>query len=164
MAIALPDRVTFPWTNASVPVDVSSSDLTGEEHIALSGMSSWTEGLRISIERACFADYLDMVWAIDAKPPTVPVIKRPSEVWSHIQIRSVTPQGTELVLVYAEPRWDENLHHEWCIRGKDRLLYVGQFLGYSADAYGRIEHGNRARNYDETIARLEHLPQGWDSE
>jgi hypothetical protein len=163
MATELDNHVVFPWIHVSVPVDVTFSELTGEEHIALRSMRDWTAGLRTSIERACFADYLEHVEAIDGQPPTVPVIKRPSEVWEHIQVRSVRPQGADLVVVYAEPSWDDNLHHEWCIQGNDRLLYVGQFLGYSADSYGEIESGNSARNYDQTIARLGHLPQAWNS-
>jgi hypothetical protein len=32
---------------------------------------------------------------------------------------------------------------EWCIRGTDELLYVGQFLGYPVDGYGKAR-GRRA--------------------
>ena len=159
----LPEVVPFPWINTSVPVDLSSTAESGEEHLALENIEKWTDGLRTSIERACFANYLEKVEAIGAEPPTVPVIKRPRDIWRHIEIESVRPQGRDLIVVYAVPEWDDNLHHEWCIKGTDRLLYVGQFLDYPADSYGDIESGNSALDYDETIARLEHLPQQWTS-
>jgi hypothetical protein len=41
------------------------------------------------------------------------------------------------------------------------LLYVGQFLDYSGDSYRSIRDGNSAVSYEETIARLGHIPQSW---
>jgi hypothetical protein len=164
VATGLKDAVQFPWINASIPVDLTYTHLTGEEHRALGNMAKWSQGLQNSIERACFANYLEKVEAIGAEPPTVPVIKRPGDVWKHIQIKSVRPQGADLVVVYVEPSWDDTLHLEWCIQGTDRLLYVGQVLCYPADGYEGIKSGNNARNCEETIVRLGHLPQRWTSD
>jgi hypothetical protein len=160
----LAENVVFPWLNVPVQVDSTFSDLTGEEHLALRNMGNWTDGLRTALERACFADYLEKIEAIGAQPPTVPVIKCPNEIWNHVRVESVRPEGADLIVVYAEPSWQIDLCHEWCIEGSDRLLYVGPFLGYSPSSYATIEAGmNSARNYDETIARLAHLPQDWNS-
>jgi hypothetical protein len=161
LVAAVQSEVRFPWINVSVPVVLTYTDLTGEEHQAIAGMANWSEGLRTLIERACFANYLEKAEAIGAQPPTVPVIKQPSDIWGHINVKSVRPQGRDLVVVYAEPDWDENLHHEWCVQGVDRLLYVGQVLCYPAGGYGDVESGNSALNFEETITRLGHLPQQW---
>jgi hypothetical protein len=39
------------------------------------------------------------------------------------------------LVVYVVPDWDADEHLEWCIEGADKLVYVGQFLGYSVDGY-----------------------------
>ncbi|MFC4309897.1 DUF6985 domain-containing protein [Steroidobacter flavus] len=157
----IPTDLVFPWVLTRVPVKWDPEDAIGGEEAALQNIPRWTDGLRIAIERACFADYLQKIDDIAAEPPTVPVIKSPSQVWSHIELQSVRPFGPDIVVVYAVPAWDENLHHEWCVEGTDTLLYVGQFLGYSGDGYRSLQHGNAAVSYEETIARLGHLPQSW---
>lgn len=159
----LPHKVTFPWLNVEVDVKPDSDDVTGEEHLAIANMMTWTDSLRIKLERACFADYLDKVYSIAAKPPTVPAIKAPEQTWRHVEIRTVRPQGAAVIMVYAVPEWDIEEHHEWCIQGIDELVYVGQFLGYSADGYFDLNESiNRARNYNKIIDELGHIPLQWD--
>ena len=154
----LPDTVVFPWLGVAVPVRVDES-ATGDEEVALKSMADWTPVLRTALERACFADYLGKIESIDAEPPTVPIIGKPSEIWKHIRIDSVRPEGCSHVIVYAVPSWQETLHHEWCIEGTATLHYVGQFLDYSADGYHGLK--SSAVGYDEVIDRLGHLPQSW---
>ncbi|MCO6046726.1 hypothetical protein NG895_22750 [Aeoliella sp. ICT_H6.2] len=152
----------FPWLNVEVKVVDDFTEPTGEEHLALANMERWSDSLRTRIERACFADYLDKVDAIAATPPTVPVIKRPEHIWRHVEVESVRAQGPELVVVYAVPEWDIEEQHEWCIHGTDDLIYVGQVLCYYPNGYYGIEDfTNSARDYDEIIEKLEHLPQEW---
>jgi hypothetical protein len=157
----IPTYVIFPWVLARVPVEQDPEESIGGEETAIENMSKWTEGLRTAIERACFADYLQKIEDIGAEPPTVPAIKAASQVWNHIELQSVRAFGPNIVVVYAVPAWDEDLHHEWCIEGTDTLLYVGQFLDYSGDSYRSIRDGNSAVSYEETIARLGHIPQSW---
>ncbi|GLQ98675.1 hypothetical protein [Dyella mobilis] len=161
---ALPETVTFPWLGVSVPVQVDSDFATGEERIALDNIGLWTPSLKISLERACFADYLTKVYEIGAEPPTVPVIKRPQDIWRHITINSVRLEGKAHVIVYAVPSWHEDLHHEWCIEGTDTLHYVVQFLACSAEGYDIIDSTNSARGYDAVIERFSHIPQSWPSQ
>lgn len=158
----MPTYVIFPWTLTRVPIARDPVESTGGEETAIQNISKWTDRLRIALERACFADYLQKIEDIGAEPPTVPAIKTASQVWNHIELQSVRAIGPNVVVVYAVPAWDENLHHEWCIEGTDTLLYVGQFLDYdSGDAYRSIRAGNSAVAYEETIARLGHIPQSW---
>jgi hypothetical protein len=98
------------------------------------------------------------------EPPTVPVIKQPSEIWQHVDIKSVRAQGPDLIVVYAVPEWDFDEQHEWCIRGTEELVYVGPFLDYSPAGYDDIDEDNpnRARNFDKIIEELRHLPLEWD--
>src|SRR5581483_4457757 len=124
MSMALPDKVKFPWIDAEVNVVDDFTEPTGEEHLALAGMMRWSDSLRTKIERACYADYLDKVDAIAASPPTVPVIKRPADIWAHVKVSSVRPQGPDMIVVYAVPEWDVEEQHELCIKGSDDLVYV----------------------------------------
>ena len=159
----IPTYVIFPWVLTRVPVKQAPEGSIDADETAIRNISRWTDRLRSAIERACFADYLQKIEDIGAEPPTVPVIKTASQVWNHIELQSVRTIGPSIVVVYAVPAWDENLHHEWCIEGIDTLLYVGQFLYYysSSDGYRSSDGGNSAVSYEETIARLGHLPQSW---
>ncbi|HEY4368647.1 MAG TPA: hypothetical protein VGN07_15535 [Steroidobacteraceae bacterium] len=107
--------------------------MTPNNSSAIQNISKWTDELRIAIERACFADYLQKIEDIGAEPPTVPIIKTASEVWSHIELQSVQAFGPNIVVVYAVPEWGENLHHEGCIEDTDKLPYVGQFIDYAGE-------------------------------
>lgn len=84
---------------------------------------------------ACFADYRDKVDSIG--PESLPRIRRPSEVWKHLEFRHVRIDSTvkDTVVIYVVPDWDAEEHMEWCIRGTDQLIYVGQFLGYPVNGY-----------------------------
>jgi len=159
--MTLPETIVFPWLGISVPVEAHPDDVTGEENIALANMNQWTHELKTKLELACYADYLRKIEAVDAEPPTVPVISTPSDIWKHVEVVSVRPEGRSHVIVYAVPAWSDTLHHEWCIEGVDRLVYVGQFLHYSAQAYLEITEDNSARGYEEVIARLGHVPRAW---
>jgi hypothetical protein len=159
---SLPSKVTFPWISIEVDVDGGLEEPTDEECEAIANMAAWTDSLRTKLERACFADYLAKIYAIDAKPPTVPVIKEPEHVWQHVDVRTVCPQGRDFIVVYAVPEWDLDEHHEWCVHGTDELVYVGQVISYSAEGYFDIDETiNRARNYDEIIQQFGHLPLQW---
>jgi hypothetical protein len=129
--------------------------------LAISGIERWSNNLREKIERACFAHYLEHVNAIGARPPIVPLINAPPGVWSHIDIKAIRPFGSDVVVVYAVPDWDVDEQLEWCIQGAESLIYVGQVLCYDADGYFNIESGNSARNFEQVIAALGHLPSDW---
>ena len=159
MPADIPDSIVFPWLNRSVSTQLPDEP-DGNEHLALNRMSSWPDELRDLLERACFANFLDMVYAIDASPPTVPAIKTVSGVWDHMDIRVVTPHGAEHILVYVVPEWDEDEHMEWCFRG-DKLLYVGQFLGYSPNGYDGFDESANPDHIDRTITEYGHLPDAW---
>lgn len=155
----LPSTVAFLWLGVRVPVRIDEDHATGEEANALAAMAHWTPGLRVAIEKSCFADYLERAWSIGAGPTTFPVIKAPADIWKHVQIDSVRPEGNSHVIVYAMPSWQETLHHEWCIEGIDTLHYVGQFLGYPADGYRAQE--SASVDPDAVIARLGHFTRSW---
>ncbi|MGV8040314.1 MAG: hypothetical protein AB2L07_09610 [Thermoanaerobaculaceae bacterium] len=161
MSAAVPDHVVFPWIRKRVPVDLTWSVKHGDENRAIAQMSCWSDSLRDAIEKACFAHYLEHVYAIDARPPVVPAITAPEQVWRHIDVKSVCPHGADVVVVYAIPEWDEDEQHEWCIRGTDELVYVGQVLCYDPAGYARVSAGNCARNYEDIIATLRHIPHTW---
>jgi hypothetical protein len=74
----IPTDVIFPWVLTRVPVKQDPEELIGGEETAIRNISRWTDRLRIAIERACFADYLQKIEDIGAEPPTVPVIKTAS--------------------------------------------------------------------------------------
>jgi hypothetical protein len=165
----MPEQIVFPWINRPVSVYEVDED-EAQDTRALATISTWTDGLRVKLERACWADYLDKVYMLEAEPPDVPVITEPGQVWEHIVLHSVRPQGADYVVVYAEPAWDDSLHHEWVIQAPDQLHYVGQYLKYSVTDDDR-ERGkgyfrcgadeNRALNYEELIAEHSHIPRQW---
>ena len=80
-------------------------------------MAHWGPDLKRKIEEACFADYRDKVASIG--PESLPRIRRPNEVWKHLEVRHVRidPIVKDTVVVYVVPDWDEEVHMEWCIRG-----------------------------------------------
>jgi hypothetical protein len=161
MGNQLPRTVLIPWIESAIQVECVLDEVTGEESQALAEISNWTDSLKVAIERACFANYLEKIEDIGVEPPTVPVIKFPAEVWNHIEIESVRAQGKDLVVVYVVPAWDIDLQQEWCVEGTSKLHYVGQFLDYSPEAYRDIDTFNSAKNCEEIIARLAHIPLAW---
>src|SRR5258707_479458 len=75
-------EVTIPFLKAKVPVVVDF-----ENHPAIAAIASWGPELKRKIEQACFKDYRDKVEAIG--PESLPKIRRPNEVWRHLEIRHV---------------------------------------------------------------------------
>lgn len=91
--------------------------------------------MRKQIEEACFANYQEKADSIGLE--TLPKIRQAAQVWRHMKILSIRidPTVMDRVVVYVVPAWDEDEHLEWCIEGGDKLVYVGQFLGYPVDGY-----------------------------
>lgn len=54
-----------------------------------------------------------------------------------MEIKSVRidPTVPDRLVVYVVPDWDESEHMEWCVEGAEKVVYIGQFLGYSVDGY-----------------------------
>ena len=123
-------EVTVPFIKGKVPVRVDF-----ERHPAIAAIAAWGPELKRKIADACFADYQDKVSLIG--PESLPRIRRSAEVWKHLEVREVRidPTVADTVVVYVVPDWDESEHMEWCIRGTDEVVYVGQFLGYPVDGY-----------------------------
>ena len=120
----------MPFVKRKVPVDVDFKN-----HPAIQSLAKWGPKLRKQIEEACFANYQEKLASIGAE--ALPKIRQPSHVWKHMKIQSVRIDTTvpDRIVVYVVPDWDEEEHLEWCIEGADRLVYVGQFLGYPVDGY-----------------------------
>lgn len=172
MSVELPKTVVFVWTDQLVDLVLGSDDDEDEDEdedlaefdvdAIVNGILNWPETLKIAIERACFADYLSLIEATDCVPRDLGagqnpiVINSPEQVWQYIDVKSVRVEASDYQVVYAIPAWSYDLQHEWCIRGNERLIYVGQVLGYSADAY-EDRSDNMAIDYDKTIARLQDL-------
>jgi len=93
--------------------------------------------LKRKIEDACFADYRDKLEAIG--PESLPRIRSPKDIWKHLEFCHVRidPTVKDTVVIYVIPSWDEDEQMEWCIRGTDKLVYVGQFLSYPVNGYGK---------------------------
>lgn len=132
-------QVMIPFMKAKVPVVV---DL--DRHRAIALISRWGAGLKKKIEEACFASYQDKIESIGMSPG-LPTIRRPNEVWKHLEVRHVRIDALvpDTVVVYVVPDWDLSEHIEWCIKGQNQLVYVGQFLGYSVNGYAKCS-GNHA--------------------
>ena len=125
-------EVAVPFVKGKVPVVVDIAN-----HPAIKAVAQWGPELKRKIEEACFGNYRDKVESIG--PESLPRIRRPSEVWKHLEIRHVRidPSVKNRVVVYVVPDWDEEEQMEWCIQGTDRLVYVGQFLQYPVDGYAK---------------------------
>jgi PP-loop superfamily ATP-utilizing enzyme len=126
----LRDEVKIPFVKGNVPVVVDF-----ENHPAIAGIASWGADLKQKLEEACFADYQDKVSSIGSE--SLPKIRRPNEIWKHLEFRHVRidPLFKDTVVIYVVPAWDESEHMEWCIRGPNELIYVGQFLNYAVNRY-----------------------------
>ena len=133
MSDPLAPEVVMPFIKRKVPVVVDV-----ENHPAIEALSEWGPALRKEIEEACFADYRDKVDLIG--PESLPKIRQPSHVWKHMKVQNVRidPTVPDRLVVYVVPAWDESEHMEWCIQGTDKLVYVGQFRGYSVDGYSGL--------------------------
>ena len=120
----------MPFLKRKVPVDVDFKN-----HPAIQSLPKWGPRLRKQIEEACFANYRDKLGSVG--PEALPKIRQASHVWKYMKVQSVRIDPTVLdrVVVYVVPDWDESEHMEWCVEGADKLIYVGQFLGYSVDGY-----------------------------
>jgi hypothetical protein len=125
-----PQEVAIPFVKGKVPVVVDFKN-----HPAIRAIAKWGPDLKRKIEEACFADYREKVASIG--PESLPRIRRPNEVWKHLEFRHVRidPTVPDRVVIYVVPAWDEEEHMEWCIRGTDEVVYVGQFLQYPVNAY-----------------------------
>ena len=130
--------VRIPYAKKPVSVRVEI-----DKHPALEGIAEWGPELKVSIENACFASYQDKLSMIG--PEALPVIRRPNQVWKHITIADIRidPTILDALVVYVIPEWDESEHMEWCIRDGE-LVFVGQFLDYDIDSYGKQTPGNFA--------------------
>lgn len=124
------DEVKIPFVKEKVPVVVDF-----QNHHAIEAIPHWGPDLKRKLEEACFAHYREKVDSIG--PETLPRIRRPVEVWKHLRFQHlrIDPNVPNRVVLYVVPAWDEDEHMEWCIEGTDRLVYAGQFLGYSVDGY-----------------------------
>jgi hypothetical protein len=115
----------------------SSKDFAADfrSHPAIESLAEWGPKLQEQIEEACFANYQDKLASVGLG--TLPKIRQPSHVWKHMEVRSVRidPTVPDRIVVYVVPEWDDDEHLEWCVEGVDKLVYVGQFLGYAVDRY-----------------------------
>lgn len=129
----LREEVQVPFVKRKVPVVVDF-----ENHPAIKSIAQWGRTLKRKIEEACFAHYRDKVASIGLE--SLPRIRRPNEVWKHLEFCHVRidPTVKDTVVLYVVPDWDEEEHMEWCIRGTDQLVYLGQFLGYPVGRYRKI--------------------------
>jgi hypothetical protein len=63
-----------------------------------------------------------------------------------LEIQSVRIDGSipDTAVVHVIPAWDIDEQMEWCIRGRDELVYVGQFVLYHVERYARLRESRRA--------------------
>lgn len=130
--------VRLPFVKEAIPVVVDIEDFPAIENI-----KDWPKVIKDHLAAACFRSYQDKVASIGTE--SLPRIRRAAEVWKHLTIRciQISPKFPESLLVYVVPVWDESEHMEWCIKN-GKVVYVGQFLGYSPDGYDDISYGNFA--------------------
>jgi hypothetical protein len=126
----LDQEIRFPFAKDKVPVVVDFKN-----HPAIKAIAQWGPELKQKLEEACFANYRDKVASIGSE--SLPRIRRAREIWKHLAFRHVRidPNVKDIVVIYLVPAWDESEHMEWCIQGTDKLIYVGQFLGYPVNGY-----------------------------
>jgi PP-loop superfamily ATP-utilizing enzyme len=129
-------EVPNPFAKGKIPVVVEV-----QNHPAIKGIAEWGSALKRKIEEACFAEYRQKVASIG--PESLPRIRRASEIWKHIEFKQVRidPNVTDTVVFYVISTWDQDEHMEWCIRGTDQLIYVGQYLGYPVGGYAGLNTG-----------------------
>jgi hypothetical protein len=62
-------------------------------------------------------------------------------VWKHLEVRHIRidPAARDTVVVYVVPAWDIDNQMEWCIKGRDKLVYAGQFLQYPVRDYRGLD-------------------------
>jgi hypothetical protein len=137
----LRQEVAVPFAKGKVPVVVDF-----ENHPAIEAIAQWGPDLKCKIEEACFAHYRDKVASIG--PESLPRIRRPSEIWKHLEFRHVRidPTVKDTVGVYVVPEWDEDNHMEWCIRGTSDLVYAGEFVGGPVSVYKKYRSRRTRRS------------------
>jgi hypothetical protein len=120
--------IPFLKRKVSLLVDVN-------RHPAMKQIKNWGAGIKKIIEDACFANYKDKVASIGMNP-SLPLIRKPNEVWKHLTVESVRLDAVvdNRLVVHLVPAWDIDEQMELCIEG-DRLVYSGQFLLYAVDGY-----------------------------
>jgi hypothetical protein len=123
-------EVLIPFLKKKVPIVV---DL--DEHPAMELIEKWGPALKKKIEDACFANYQQKIASIGMNP-ALPRIRKPNEVWKHIEVESVRIDARidDTVVIHLVPAWDIDLQMEICIKG-DRIVYADQFLMYPVDEY-----------------------------
>jgi hypothetical protein len=125
-------EVRVPFLKKKVPLLV---DL--DRHPALETIQSWGPAIKKKIEAACFANYKDKIASIGLNP-RLPGIRKPSEVWKHLEIESIRIDARvdDAIVLHLVPDWDVDLQIELCIKD-EQISYAGQFLLYPVDAYGQ---------------------------
>ena len=125
------DRSDTPGSHHAV----CQADVDFKNHQEIRSLHKWGPRLRKQIEEACFADYRDKLGSVGAE--ALPKIRQASHVWKYMKVQSVRIDPTVLdrVVVYVVPDWGESEHMEWCVEDANKLIYAGQFLGYSVDGY-----------------------------
>ena len=123
--------VLIPFLKKKVPIIV---DL--DEHPAIKLIKKWGPGIKKKIEQACYANYQNKIASVGMNP-ALPRIRKPNEVWKHLEFESVRidASGTDTIVLHVIPAWDVDLQMELCIK-EDRIVYAGQFLQYPVDGYG----------------------------
>ena len=123
-------EVLVPFLKKKVPIIV---DL--DEHPAMNLIKKWGPSLKTKIEDACFANYTKKIASIGMSS-ALPRIRKPNEVWKHVEFESVRIDARidDVVVIHLAPAWDVDLQMEICIKG-DRIVYAGSFCMYSVDGY-----------------------------
>ena len=128
----MPHDVKIPFAKVKVQVVLDFDQFPG-----ITAMADWGPNLKREIEEACFNHFRNKVASIG--PETLPIIRRPADVWKHLEFQHVRidPAVSEAVVIYVIPAWDQDNHMEWCVRD-NRLVYAGEFLGVPVERYSNL--------------------------
>jgi hypothetical protein len=127
-------EVAIPFLKKKVPLLVDA-----DRHPVLKVIEAWDPGLKTKIEEACFANYAQKMASIGSNP-SLPRIRKASEVWKHLTVESlrIDARVDDIVVLHVVPAWDVDLQMELCIK-KGQLVYAGQLLLYPVDGYARAK-------------------------
>jgi hypothetical protein len=133
MSNAYNSKVLIPFMKRKVKLVVDV-----HRHPTMELIANWGPAIKKKVEEACFANYKAIIASIGLSP-SIPRIRKPNEVWKHLEVESIRIDACvgDVVVLHLVPSWNIDLQIELCIKG-DEIVYAGQFLSYPVDAYCKL--------------------------